>query len=254
MGAGDRHEGRHRALQMVRLVGGADLHADARLSLRDHRIGEADDVDALRQQVGRHLVGEVRVAQHDGDDRMLPGPDAESRPRSSRAGTSAYWRRAGRDARWCPRAARGRRARRDTSAGGSVFEKRYGRERWRRRSTISRRAAVKPPLAPPSALPRVEVMMSTRPATPQCSGVPRPVGPKKPGGVAVVHHDERVVALGQVADLGERRDVAVHGEDAVGGDQARPRVPRVPEDALEIGHVRVLRSGGAGPGRAGCRR
>ena len=68
----------------------------------------------------------------------------------------------------------------DTSAGGSVFEKRYGRERWRKRSTISRRAAVKPPLAPPRALPRVDVMMSTRPATPQCSGVPRPVGPKKP--------------------------------------------------------------------------
>ena len=39
---------------------------------------------------------------------------------------------------------------------------------------------MKPPLAPPRALPRVEVTISMRPATPQYSGVPRPVGPKKP--------------------------------------------------------------------------
>ena len=36
------------------------------------------------------------------------------------------------------------------------------------------------PDAPPNALPRVPVMMSTRPCTPQYSGVPRPVSPMKP--------------------------------------------------------------------------
>ena len=45
---------------------------------------------------------------------------------------------------------------------------------------ISCRPVVKPPLAPPSALPSVLVMMSTRPMTPRCSGVPRPVWPMKP--------------------------------------------------------------------------
>ena len=62
-------------------------------------------------------------------------------------------------------------------AGASVFENRYGRLRWRSSSTISRRPLVKPPDAPPSALPSVLVTTSTRSMTPWYSGVPRPVGP-----------------------------------------------------------------------------
>jgi len=38
------------------------------------------------------------------------------------------------------------------------------------------------------------------------------------GGVGVVHHDQGVVLVGQVADLLQPDDVAVHGEGAVGGD------------------------------------
>src|SRR5437667_1726786 len=49
-----------------------------------------------------------------------------------------------------------------TTGGAMVFENKYGRERCRKRSTISLRPLVKPPLAPPSALPRVPVMMSIR--------------------------------------------------------------------------------------------
>jgi gamma-glutamyltranspeptidase/glutathione hydrolase len=41
--------------------------------------------------------------------------------------------------------------------------------------------------------------------------------------VRVVDHHQRLVALREVADLGQRRDVAVHGEDAVGRDQPRAR-------------------------------
>ena len=66
--------------------------------------------------------------------------------------------------------------------------------------------------------------MSTRPATPQCSGVPRPVGPKNPVAWLSSTIDQRVVALGQVADRGERRHVAVHREHAVGHDQTRARL------------------------------
>ena len=47
-------------------------------------------------------------------------------------------------------------------AGASVLEKRYGRDRCRSSAIISLRPVVNPPLAPPSALPRVLVMMSTR--------------------------------------------------------------------------------------------
>ena len=45
--------------------------------------------------------------------------------------------------------------------------------------------------------------------------------------VRVVDHHERVVLLGEVADLAEPRDVAVHREDAVGRDQPEARVGRL---------------------------
>ena len=66
-------------------------------------------------------------------------------------------------------------------------------------------------------------------------------------GMAVIHHDERVVSLRQRADLRERRDVAVHGADAVGDDQAGAGAPGLLEDAFEIGHVAVLVAGAFGP-------
>ena len=67
-----------------------------------------------------------------------------------------------------------------TSGGATVLLNRYGRDRCRSSSTTSARPLVNPPDAPPSALPSVPVMMSTRPITPQCSCVPRPVLPTNP--------------------------------------------------------------------------
>src|SRR6266542_2881840 len=78
------------------------------------------------------------------------------------------------------------------------------------------------------------------------SGDPAVLGRAAPGGaeearrVAVIHHHERVVSLRQPADLGERREVAVHGEDTVGGDQAVPGAPGLLEDALEVGDIAML--------------
>ncbi len=79
-------------------------------------------------------------------------------------------------------------------------------------------AAMKPPMPPPSVLPKVPVTMSTRSPAPVSAGVPRPFVAEMAGGVAVVDHDDRAVALGEVADRVELGDVAVHREDAVGGD------------------------------------
>ena len=53
-------------------------------------------------------------------------------------------------------------------------------------------------------------------------------GADEADGVRVVDHDHGVVAVGEVADLGERGDVAVHGEDAVGDDQPAAGVRRPP--------------------------
>ena len=75
--------------------------------------------------------------------------------------------------------------------------------------------------------------------TPWCSGVPRPPGADEADGVRVVDHHERVVALGEVADPVELREVAVHREDAVGGDQPVARVGRLLEPRLELVHVAV---------------
>src|SRR5579883_3251151 len=58
--------------------------------------------------------------------------------------------------------------------------KQVGRDRCRSNATMARCPDVKPPDAPPNALPRVLVMISTRPITLQCSAVPRPVAPNTP--------------------------------------------------------------------------
>src|SRR5690606_38489718 len=57
--------------------------------------------------------------------------------------------------------------------------------------------------------------------------------------VAVVDHDERLVAVGELSDVGERGDVAVHAEHAVGRDQARSRALRLLQAAFEVLHVAV---------------
>ena len=53
-----------------------------------------------------------------------------------------------------------------------------------------------------------------------------PTLPEEPGRVALVDEGERAVPLGQLADVGERRHVAVHGKDAVRDDQASSRAGR----------------------------
>src|SRR5216684_2950560 len=45
---------------------------------------------------------------------------------------------------------------------------------------------------------------------------PPPVATEHAGGVRVVHHHDAVVLLGEVAELRQRRDVALHGKHAVG--------------------------------------
>ena len=56
----------------------------------------------------------------------------------------------------------------------------------------------------------------------------------------VVDEHERVVRVGQVADLGERRDVAVHREDPVGHDDPSAGTGCRDELRLEVGQVAVL--------------
>ena len=73
-------------------------------------------------------------------------------------------------------------------------------------------------------------------------GRPAPGAADEAGGMRIVHHDERAVALGQVADALQVGEVAVHAEHAVGRDQAAPAALGLGllETALEVAHVGVL--------------
>src|SRR5919199_2933239 len=64
-----------RAIDVLARVRRGELHANSRLTLRHDRVAEADDVDALVEEIARHLVRHPRVADHDRDDRMLTGLD-----------------------------------------------------------------------------------------------------------------------------------------------------------------------------------
>ena len=68
-----------------------------------------------------------------------------------------------------------------------------------------------------------------------------PLRPEEAGGVAVVDHDQGVVLVGQRPDVLQLRDVAVHREGAVGGDDdvASAVGPGLLQLGLQIGHVRV---------------
>ena len=62
----------------------------------------------------------------------------------------------------------------------------------------------------------------------------------EPDGVRVVDHDHGVVALGQVADFPQGRDVAVHGEHAVGRYQPAPCPGGLLQLFFEVPHVPVV--------------
>ena len=83
---------------------------------------------------------------------------------------------------------------------------------------------------------------------------PAPVLADEPDGVRVVDHHHGVVALGQVADLAQRRDVAVHREDAVGRDQPAPCAGGLLQLLLEVAPCPGCGSGSAARRTAGCRR
>ena len=58
--------------------------------------------------------------------------------------------------------------------------------------------------------------------------------------VSVVDHDHRVMLLRALDDPGQRRDVAIHGKDAVSGDQLAPVLCCFLQRLLEGVEVAVL--------------
>ena len=69
-------------------------------------------------------------------------------------------------------------------------------------------------------------------------------------GMRVIHHHDAVVFLPKVAQLRQRRNIAVHRKNTVGNDQLLARKIRVLfEDALAVLHVLVLENLDRGSGK-----
>ena len=76
-------------------------------------------------------------------------------------------------------------------------------------------------------------MMSTRSPAPVSVRGAAPLVAEMAGGMAIVDHDESAIALGKVADRRKIGDDAVHGKDAVGGDQFEAR-------AITVGGLELI--------------
>src|SRR6516162_1628116 len=74
----DGREGGRCQLEILAAVGGRYLGPYPRLADRDHRIAEADHVDALAQEQVGHPRGARSIADHHGDDRVVTGQDVKA--------------------------------------------------------------------------------------------------------------------------------------------------------------------------------
>src|SRR5262249_19664149 len=149
------------------------LHAYPRSPFRNDRVPETRDEHTLVEQAPRELDRERGLADDDRDDRPLAverlEPDV-AQPAAKLLRLAAQLRHQLRlpaehppgPRRSPPTAWSAEQA----TVGGSALEKSCGRERWARMSQPSSLAATKPPAAPPSALPSVEVITSTSPSSP----------------------------------------------------------------------------------------
>src|SRR3990172_7724798 len=72
---GERLDG---SVDVVEFVGRGKLHADTGQSLSDHGVVKAYHIDALAIQIAGHVLTELGVVEHDGDDRMTARLDVKA--------------------------------------------------------------------------------------------------------------------------------------------------------------------------------
>ena len=76
--------------------------------------------------------------------------------------------------------------------------------------------------ATPTAFDSVPTWIATRPCEPEVVTEPRPLSPRTPEACASSTNTAAPYGLGRLDDPGQRRDVAVHREHAVGHDEDQP--------------------------------
>src|SRR5215469_5496628 len=225
-------------LEVLAAVRGGYLYPDPRLSGRDHRITEADHVYALFQEQVGHPGGARGVADHHGHDRVVTGQDVKAE------GGHPLAEPGGIVAQAVPQVIAALQQVQDLQRGT------HHRGRYRIGEKVGPRALAKQvndllaaagvaAAGPAQRLAQSSGYNVDAVADTVQFGRAAAVGPNEPHRVRVVDHDHRPVTVGQVTDLAEWRDVTVHGEHAVGGDEAASRVGASPELSFEVGHVAI---------------
>ena len=218
---------------------GRQLRADTRLAGGHDGEEEPDDVDAFVVEVPRHVLRQLRVEQHHGHDRAVAGLDDESRV----------------DQPLAPELRVGFQLVAPLGAGAEQVDHGDGRRRDGRRHGIAEQVGPRPLAAQLHDLLAPRHAAAARAAERFAERrrddvdlphhaemfVAAPAGfPDETRRVAVVQEHQRVVLLGQGADLVHRRQVAVHAEDAVGDDDANAPVLVFLKFLLQVRHVAVF--------------
>ena len=204
-------------------MGGRHLHADSRLPFRDHRITEPHDIDAFCQQPVGHRGGQGSVAQHDGNNRMISVDQAKSKRGEPRAKERGILAQPG--AQLLTLLDEGQRLQ---GAGGNRRRQRIG-EQIRPRALAKEFHDVCASRRESSCRPAERLAQRARHdidaiGDPKVGGSATPLCPDDSGGMAVVDHDGGLVVFCELDDPVELRQIAVHGEHTVRGDQAEAEV------------------------------
>ena len=231
------------------------LRADARLALRHDGKEEAGDEDAALVQRLRQLLRELRIAQHDRNDRRLALEDREARLLDAFAEPLRM-----RLQQRAPVIGFDRDLERLEGPGGDRGGERVGEQigprplaqkiddRLRGGDEAAHAAAERLAERPGHDVDAVARAGQRRRSAPLLA--------EMPGRMAVVDQHQRAIAVGERADLLELRDIAVHREHAVGGDELEPRARRVRllEPVFELVHVGIGEAVALGLARAARRR
>ena len=205
-----------------------------------HGIAERGDVHALAERLLREFGGDFRIVEHDRDDRVFAGQRFQPDPLQPGAemrsiGEQSFARRAVfRDVQRLQRAA-------DHGGRDGVGKEIGARTLAQQRDHFLLRGGIA--AARPAQRLAQRAGGDVHPVHAAAEFMRAAPGrAEEAGGVAIVEMDDRAVFLGQVADLVEPGDIAVHREHAVGGDhlEARARGVGGLKLCLQVRHVVVL--------------
>ena len=218
----------------------AHLGADAGLALGHDGIEETDHIDALAHQFRRHFLGQLGIAQHDRDDRMLARQKVETGVAHSGAEAFGIVEQAGAQivapGHHVECLQRGPGNRRRDRVGEKIgprtlaqhvddFLARCGEPAHRAAQRLAQRAGDDVDLAQNAAM--------FRRAAPLCA--------HEAVGVAIIDHGQRIILFRQAHDLGKVGDIAIHREHTVGHhqDMARAIGAGLFQARLQLVHVGI---------------